>query len=98
MPGGIRTGLQRHQSGPEWEEIDRDYDWKTPEEGAATSIFVASSPLLDGIGGRYFEDCQQAEVVDPETGLASQKGVAAYALDRKAASRLWDVSRDLIDR
>jgi NAD(P)-dependent dehydrogenase (short-subunit alcohol dehydrogenase family) len=52
MPGDIRTNLQQHQSGPEWEEIDRNYDWKTVEEGAATSVFVATSPLLVGIGGR----------------------------------------------
>src|SRR6202040_809206 len=37
---------------------------KTIEQGAATSVFVATSPLLDGIGGRYFEDCNQARVLD----------------------------------
>jgi NAD(P)-dependent dehydrogenase (short-subunit alcohol dehydrogenase family) len=92
MPGGIRTNLQRHQSGPEWDEIDRNYDWKTVEEGAATTVFVATSPLLDGIGGRYFEDCQVAEVVDPAVGQERQKGVAAYALDPQAATKLWEVS------
>jgi NAD(P)-dependent dehydrogenase (short-subunit alcohol dehydrogenase family) len=92
MPGGIRTNLQRHQSGPEWEEVDRNYDWKTVEEGAATTVFVATSPLLNGIGGRYFEDCQEADVVDPEVGHERQKGVAAYALDPQAAAELWEVS------
>jgi NAD(P)-dependent dehydrogenase (short-subunit alcohol dehydrogenase family) len=97
MPGGIRTGLQRHQSGPEWEEIDRTYDWKTVEEGAATSIFVATSPLLRGIGGKYFEDCHEAAVVTPEEGHAKQAGVAAYALDPDAAERLWDVSLQMLN-
>jgi NAD(P)-dependent dehydrogenase (short-subunit alcohol dehydrogenase family) len=92
MPGGIRTNLQRHQSGPEWDEIDRNYDWKTVEEGAATTVFVATSPLLNGIGGRYFEDCHEAEVVDPAVGHERQKGVAAYALDPQAAAKLWEVS------
>jgi NAD(P)-dependent dehydrogenase (short-subunit alcohol dehydrogenase family) len=98
MPGGIRTNLQQHQSGPEWEEIDRNYDWKTVQEGAATSVFVATSPLLLGIGGRYFEDCQQAPVVDPQIGDERQAGVAAYALDPKTAKQLWDVSLQLLDR
>jgi NAD(P)-dependent dehydrogenase (short-subunit alcohol dehydrogenase family) len=98
MPGGIRTELQRHQTGPEWEEVDRSYDWKTVEEGAATTVFVATSPLLAGIGGRYFEDCNEAEVVDPEIGHERQKGVAAYALDPEAAERLWDMSLELLNR
>jgi NAD(P)-dependent dehydrogenase (short-subunit alcohol dehydrogenase family) len=97
MPGGIRTNLQRHQSGPEWDEIDRTYDWKTVEEGAATSVFVATSALLRGIGGRYFEDCHEATVVDPEVGHAQQAGVAAYALDPDAAARLWDVSLQMLN-
>jgi NAD(P)-dependent dehydrogenase (short-subunit alcohol dehydrogenase family) len=96
MPGGIRTELQRHQTGPEWEEIDRSYDWKTVEEGAATTVFVATSPLLAGIGGRYFEDCHEAEVVDPKIGHERQQGVAAYALDPEAAARLWDMSLELL--
>jgi NAD(P)-dependent dehydrogenase (short-subunit alcohol dehydrogenase family) len=98
MPGGIRTNLQQHQSGPEWEEIDRNYDWKTVQEGAATSVFVATSPLLDGVGGRYFENCQQAPVVDPKIGHERQQGVAAYALDPQTAERLWDVSLQLLNQ
>jgi NAD(P)-dependent dehydrogenase (short-subunit alcohol dehydrogenase family) len=98
MPGGIRTELQRHQTGPDWDEIDRTYDWKTVKEGAATSVFVATSPLLVGVGGRYFEDCHEAAVVDPEVGYQSQHGVAAYALDPQAAARLWDVSLELLNQ
>ncbi|MFE5160810.1 hypothetical protein ACFRNT_20245 [Streptomyces sp. NPDC056697] len=47
MPGGIRTGLQRHQEGnttPEVEEAFANFTWKTVEEGAATSVLVAASP------------------------------------------------------
>jgi NAD(P)-dependent dehydrogenase (short-subunit alcohol dehydrogenase family) len=98
MPGGIRTNLQQYQSGPEWEAIDQNYDWKTVEEGAATTVFVATSPLLNGIGGRYFEDCHEAAIVDPAIGHETQKGVAAYALDPEAATRLWDVSLELLNR
>ena len=51
-------------------------------------MLVATAPLLDGIGGRYFEDCNEAEPHKPGT----RRGVAAYALDPKAAGRLWEVS------
>ena len=56
---------------------------KSPEQGAATSVLLAASPRLDGIGGRYFEDCNEAE---------PGARVAAYPLDRTNAERLWDVS------
>jgi NAD(P)-dependent dehydrogenase (short-subunit alcohol dehydrogenase family) len=96
MPGGIKTNLQQYQSGPEWDAIADNYDWKTVEEGAATSVFVATSPLLDGIGGRYFEDCNQAAIVDPQVGHETQKGVAGYALDPQIAERLWDISLQML--
>jgi NAD(P)-dependent dehydrogenase (short-subunit alcohol dehydrogenase family) len=87
MPGGIRTNLQRHQSGPEWDEIDRSYDWKTVEEGAATTVFVATSPLLNGIGGRYFEDCREAEVVDPAVGHGRQQAGGGFCTRRASRRR-----------
>jgi NAD(P)-dependent dehydrogenase (short-subunit alcohol dehydrogenase family) len=40
------------------------YTDKTPQQRAATSTLVATSPQLDGVGGRYFEDCKEAPVVD----------------------------------
>jgi NAD(P)-dependent dehydrogenase (short-subunit alcohol dehydrogenase family) len=93
MPGGIRTNLQRYVSEEELDRMRRASgggaaNWKTPEQGAATSILVATSPLLDGVGGRYFEDCNEAARNEPGT----RRGVAAYALDPAAAQRLWDVS------
>jgi hypothetical protein len=61
---------------------------KTPEQGAATSALLAASPLVEGIGGRHFEDCNEAEVVpDIVDGV---HGVRDYALD--PGDRLWDVS------
>jgi NAD(P)-dependent dehydrogenase (short-subunit alcohol dehydrogenase family) len=92
MPGGIRTNLQRHVPTEQMEERIRlagsRFQWKTPEQGAATSVLVATSPLLDGVGGRYFEDCNEAGPNEP----GSRRGVAAYALDPEAATRLWEVS------
>ena len=96
MPGGIKTNLQQYQSGPEWEAVANSYEWKSVDQGAATSVFVATSPLLAGIGGRYFEDCHEAAIVDPEIGHERQQGVAAYALDPEIAARLWDVSLEML--
>ncbi|MFE9364444.1 SDR family NAD(P)-dependent oxidoreductase [Streptomyces sp. NPDC006978] len=54
----------------------------------ATSVLLAASPLLEGVTGRYFEDNQEARLAedsDPRPG-----GVAAHALDPRAADRLWE--------
>ena len=52
---------------------------KTPEQGAATSVLLAASPLLEGIGGRYFEDCNEAPIDRPPRPRAAVGGVAPYA-------------------
>jgi NAD(P)-dependent dehydrogenase (short-subunit alcohol dehydrogenase family) len=70
--------------------------YKTTEQGAATSVVVATSPLLDGIGGRYFEDCNQAPVLDHDTPNTMSSGVAAYAVDPANANRLWEVSLEML--
>ena len=70
---------------------------KTPEQGAATSVLVATSPLLDGIGGRYFEDCNEADRLPPDFALETTvSGVAGYALDQENAARLWHLSESLV--
>jgi NAD(P)-dependent dehydrogenase (short-subunit alcohol dehydrogenase family) len=103
MPGGIATNLQRHVGADyirerleELEKRGQKMKLKTPEQGAATSVLVATSPTLDGIGGRYFEDCNEAEVVEPGSEEGAAAGVATYALDHDNADRLWELSRDLI--
>jgi NAD(P)-dependent dehydrogenase (short-subunit alcohol dehydrogenase family) len=67
---------------------------KTIPQGAATSVLLAASPLVDGVSGRYFEDCAEASVV-PDRGDRTS-GVAAYALDPDNADRLWSLSTDLL--
>ncbi|PJJ65588.1 SDR family NAD(P)-dependent oxidoreductase [Compostimonas suwonensis] len=93
-PGRIwGTGLSRHMDVP-----PASFDpaggtgtsEKTVEQGAATSILLAASPLVEGVSGRYFEDCQEAEPLTP--GI--RRGVAPYALDPQKAERLWEVSLD----
>ncbi|QRP44848.1 SDR family NAD(P)-dependent oxidoreductase [Amycolatopsis sp. FDAARGOS 1241] len=95
MPGGIRTALQRHHEGnAEFEAVAKDFAWKTPEQGAATSVLLAASPLLTGVSGRYFEDCDEAAPNVPP----ARDGVAAHALDPAAAALLWEVSLELLAR
>jgi hypothetical protein len=55
--------------------------FKTAEQDPATSVLAATSPLLEGIGGRYFEDCNEAPVIEPESTPNAGSGVAAYAVD-----------------
>jgi len=64
---------------------------KSIAQGAATSVLLAASPLVDGVTGRYFEDCQEAEPHVPGV----RRGVADYALDPGNARRLWEVSAEL---
>ncbi|AKU15063.1 SDR family NAD(P)-dependent oxidoreductase [Luteipulveratus mongoliensis] len=100
MPGGIFTALQRHVGGSDYiaqareRFADAGVHFKTPEQGAATSVLLAASPLLDGVGGRYFDDCNEAVVLTERTDLTIS-GVAPYALDPANAERLWQVSLDL---
>ncbi len=100
MPGGIFTNLQRHVGGSDYIEqakvrfADAGVTFKSPEQGAATSVLLAASPYVDGVTGRYFEDCREAPVVHERTAT-TLTGVAPYALDPANAERLWEVSLDL---
>jgi NAD(P)-dependent dehydrogenase (short-subunit alcohol dehydrogenase family) len=90
-PGAIATNLQRHTGGLRTPEPYR----KTPAQGAATSVLLATSPLLAGISGRYFDDCNEAEVVEHRP-TGSLGGVAGYALDPANAERLWEMATAMI--
>ena len=90
-PGAIATGLQNYTGGLKTPAERR----KTAEQGAATSILLAASPLAEGVGGRYFEDVSEAPVRHESPGL-SGTGVADYALDARYARLLWDVTSELV--
>ncbi|SDL27730.1 short chain dehydrogenase [Nonomuraea jiangxiensis] len=95
-PGRIwATGLGRHMTAPP-ESFEpgagSGVSVKDIPQGAATSTLLAASPLVEGVTGKYFEDCQEAVPHTP--GL--RRGVAAYALDPQAAARLWQISLDMI--
>ncbi|WP_037568957.1 SDR family NAD(P)-dependent oxidoreductase [Phaeacidiphilus oryzae] len=92
MPGAVRTNLQRHVGGSSG-RVSPD-QIKTLEQGAATTVLLAASPLVEGVSGRYFEDCNEAETVDRRTGTLH--GVARYAVDPDNAERLWTLSERLL--
>ncbi|MFI0417565.1 SDR family NAD(P)-dependent oxidoreductase [Spongiactinospora sp. 9N601] len=100
-PGGIMTPLQRHVPKAEmaamgWIDEDgnvADPSSKTPEQGAATQVWAATSPRLADMGGVYCEDCDIAEQVPDEGDFTA--GVRGYAIDREQAARLWTLSAEL---
>lgn len=100
MPGGIFTGLQKHMTREEqmalgWfdESGTPNPRFKTTEQGAATSVWAAVAPELDGVGGLYLEDCAVAAPWSEERPMS---GYMPYALDPDDARRLWAVSEALI--
>ena len=102
MPGGIATPLQRHLPAGwiekrlrEAEEAGNPITLKSPEQGAATSVLLATSPQLEG---PLLRDCNEAAVLEPGQEGGAEAGVAAYALDRGDADRLWELSLELIGR
>ncbi|MEQ0564966.1 SDR family NAD(P)-dependent oxidoreductase [Amycolatopsis sp. NEAU-NG30] len=101
-PGSILTPLQRHI--PLEEKIERGWideagnplmQFKTPEQGAATTVWAATSPQLAGMGGLYLEDCDVAELAPADAEGLAPSGVRHYAVDREQAERLWTLSAQL---
>lgn len=98
MPGGIMTPLQRYLAKEEmvamgWmdEEGNVREGFKTPEQGASTSVWAALGEELEGVGGLYLEDCAEA---GPWSKENPAKGVMPHALDPDDADRLWAISED----
>ncbi len=95
-PGGIMTELGRHLE-PEdiafLQSRSRGMKLKSVEAGAATSVFTATAPELEGRGGLYLEDCHVAAVNDAPDAL---DGVKSYAVDVANAERLWELSEELV--
>jgi NAD(P)-dependent dehydrogenase (short-subunit alcohol dehydrogenase family) len=95
-PGGILTELGRHLQPEDIQFLqtrNRGMKFKSVEAGAATSVFAATAPELEGRGGLYLEDCHVAAVNDAPDAL---DGVKSYALDAQNAERLWEVSAKLV--
>lgn len=100
-PGGIMTNLQRHMTAEDiqkrgWVDADGNVDarFKTVEQGAATSVWAATSPALTGRGGQYLADCGEVTIHDEVP--ADLTGVMRYAVDPVLAEKLWDVSLKML--
>jgi NAD(P)-dependent dehydrogenase (short-subunit alcohol dehydrogenase family) len=100
-PGWISTRLQRHIDQDTMRAlgaVDENGDiiktpyYKTPVQGAATSVLLAASPLVKDVTGRYFEGNQEAPVVTEEEIERGVAGVAAHAVNTAAADRLWELA------
>jgi len=103
-PGGVVTDLIRHMSTEEVRAygvldehgqpiIDPARNMKTPQQGAATSVWCATSPQLEGFGGTYCEDC---DIAVPVPGDSKElHGVRPWAMDPKFAEQLWYLSEKL---
>ncbi|WP_394760987.1 oxidoreductase [Phenylobacterium sp.] len=96
MPGGIFTPLQRHLPHEEqvamgWFDADGKpiVGFKTPAQGASTSVWAAVGDELEGVGGLYLENLAEAAPYD-----GGRVGVAPHALDPEAAERLWGLSEE----
>jgi NAD(P)-dependent dehydrogenase (short-subunit alcohol dehydrogenase family) len=106
-PGGIKTELGRHMSPDELDKTvvrinaqlaadgQPPFQWKTIQQGAATSVWAAFVARAEDVGGRYCENCQVSEVSD---GLISpvSPGVKSYALDPEHAKALWTKSEQMV--
>jgi NAD(P)-dependent dehydrogenase (short-subunit alcohol dehydrogenase family) len=96
-PGAIRTELGRHMDANDTKDLmsrrpqTEPMKFKTVPQGAATSVWAAIAPELDGRGGVYCEDCHVAERTD-DPGVFH--GVLSWALDQEAAERLWGLSEE----
>jgi NAD(P)-dependent dehydrogenase (short-subunit alcohol dehydrogenase family) len=99
MPGNIAsTALARHMGPHDLANLGKQTELglppvKTIEQGAATSVLLAASPGVEGVTGRYYEDCTEATAITERGGHTG--GVAPYALDPNNAERLWQVSNEL---
>jgi NAD(P)-dependent dehydrogenase (short-subunit alcohol dehydrogenase family) len=96
--GGIMTELGRHLQQADIEELmsrapSGGIQWKSVESGAATSVWAATAPELEGRGGLYLEDCGVGALHNSED---SSTGYQAHVFDTEAASRLWSISEELL--
>lgn len=104
-PGGIVTPLQRHLPLEEmvalgWLNEQGEISdgaramFKSPSQGCTTSLWAATSPLLEGKGGVYCEDCNIAAVSDGE--LVRYRNVEPHAVNQDSAERLWAMSEQFL--
>jgi len=104
-PGGIFTPLQRHLPTEEmivlgWLNEQGEISdgaramFKSPSQGCTTTLWAATSPLLEGKGGVYCEDCNVAALSGPQP--VRYRDVEPHAVNQDSAERLWTLSEKLL--
>ncbi len=85
-PGLVQTNIARNAP----IMLRKAFDWfgeyiaKTVEQGAATQVYVATSPALNGVSGAFFEDCNAVNLIGKN-----------FLFDRAMAERLWSASEEM---
>ena len=107
-PGGIMTPLQRHLENEEmvalgWMKEDGSLsdmaaaNFKTPEQGATTTLWAATNPKLDDIGGVFCENCDVAVLKEEvDESMKRYIGVADWAIDTDEATKLWETTEHML--
>jgi NAD(P)-dependent dehydrogenase (short-subunit alcohol dehydrogenase family) len=108
-PGVIKTELARHVEPGRIEKLIEQinenlkaegkgpFQWKSLEQGAATSVWAAVKADADEVGGKYCENCHVAKPMVDSANVASiSEGVRSYALDPANAAALWQKSEQLV--
>jgi NAD(P)-dependent dehydrogenase (short-subunit alcohol dehydrogenase family) len=97
-PGSILSGLQKtvpDEMRAQWKQEDVIKVMKSPEQGAATSVFGAVSRSMEGKGGVYLEDCGVASEVE-QGAQTRASGYAPHAFDKEKEGKLWDLAANLV--
>ena len=98
MPGGIFTGLQKHlpeETRKFFESDAMQKVFKSPAQGAATTVWAATAKDLENVGGKYLENCQLSEPWKESEGRMAN-GYAPWAFEEENAAKLWDLSLELV--
>ena len=95
--GVIQTELTRNIPTEQYKAMfqrltEANLKLKTTEEGASTTVWAAVAPELDGVGGKYLENCQISKLTTPEAAAAEHFGYLEYAVNLDSALKLWDLS------
>ena len=111
MPGVILTELGRHLPEEQMKQFgmlnedgskSTNSKFKTPEQGASTTIFACVAPELENRGGLYLNDCHICRVGDAKEIQAAMGDfnfpdvVADYAVDEASADKLWQISEKTV--
>jgi NAD(P)-dependent dehydrogenase (short-subunit alcohol dehydrogenase family) len=98
-PGSIATSLQRYLRSDflkSWSTPELERKMKSPEQGAATTVWAAIGGEWEGKGGKYLEDCSVSEPVSDDEYSGRDPGYVPHAYDEDVAIKLWSLSLRLV--